>query len=87
MNKKNQAFGKWTQNFSNVPVFRFPDLFKYPVGKDPGYNTESLKSYKSLLGYKLYFDGHVEDFRYHPIQPSNSSYSYFVFALKPTDRS
>ena len=87
LNKENQAFGKWTQNFSNVSDFRFPDLFNYLVGKDPGYNAESLKSYKSLLGYKLYFDGHVEDLRYHPPQPSTSSYSYFVFAVKPTERS
>ena len=62
------GLSKWTQNFSNVPDFRFPDLFNYLVGKDPGYNPESLKSYKSLLGYKLYFDGHVEDLRYHPPQ-------------------
>ena len=48
-------------NFSDVTDFRFPDLFNYLVDKDPGYNAESLKSYKSLLGYKLHFDGHVED--------------------------
>ena len=59
----------------------------YLVGKDPGYNAESLKSYKSLLGYKLYFDGHVEDLCYHPPQSSASSYSYFLFAVKPTERS
>ena len=47
----------------------------------------SLKSYKSLLGYKLYFDGHVEDLCYHPPQSSASSYSYFLFAVKPTERS
>lgn len=75
LNKEYQAFGKWTQNFSNISDFRFPDLFNYLVGKDPGYNAESLKSYKSLLGYKLFFDGHVEDLRYHPPQPSTSSYS------------
>ena len=87
LNKENQAFGKWTHNFSEVPDFRFPDLFNYLVGKDPGYNAESLKSYKSLLGYKLYFDGHVEDLCYHPPQSSASSYSYFLFAVKPTERS
>lgn len=27
LNKENQAFGKWTHNFSEVPHFRFPDLF------------------------------------------------------------
>ena len=45
LNKGNQAFGKWTHNFSDVPDFRFPDLFNYLVGKDPGYNAESLKSW------------------------------------------
>ena len=87
LNKENQAFGKWTHNFSEVPDFRFPDLFNYLVGKDPGYNAESLKSYKSLLGCKLYFDGLVEDLCYHPPQSSASSYSYFLFAVKPTERS
>ena len=55
LDKENLGLSRWTQNFSNVPDFRFPDLFNYLVGKDPQYNAESLKSYKSLLGYKLYF--------------------------------
>lgn len=84
---ENLGLSKWTQNFSNVPDFRFPDLFNYLVGKDPQYNAESLKSYKSLLGYKLYFDGHVEDLRYHPPQPNHSSYSYLKFAVNPTEKS
>ena len=81
------GLSKWTQNFSNVPDFRFPDLFNYLVGKDPGYNPESLKSYKSLLGYKLFFDGHVEDLRYHPPQSVTSIYSYVKFSVKPTEKS
>ena len=48
LEKENQAFGKWSHNFSDVPDFRFPDLFNYLVDKDPGYNAEGLKSYKSL---------------------------------------
>ena len=48
LDKENQAFGKWSHNFSDVPDFRFPDLFNYLVGKDPGNNAESLKSYKYL---------------------------------------
>lgn len=74
--------------FSNLSDFRFQTYQTLDlVGKDPGYNAESLKSYKSLLAYKLYFDGHVEDLRYHPPQPNTSSYSYFVFSVKPTERS
>lgn len=75
------------QNFSiNILEFRFPDLFNYLVGKDPVYSTESLKSYKSPMGYKLYFDGHVEDLRYHQPHPDTSCYSYFKFSVKPTEK-
>ena len=48
LDKENRVFSQWTKNFTNVPDFRFPDLFNYLVGKDPVYNSESLKSYKSL---------------------------------------
>ena len=52
LEKENQAFGKWSHNFSDVPDFRFPDLFNYIVDKDPGYNA---------VGYTLHFDGHAEE--------------------------
>ena len=52
LEKDNQAFGKWSHNFSDVPDFRFPDLFNYIVDKDPGYNA---------VGYTLHFDGHAEE--------------------------
>lgn len=83
---KTVFFSQLTKNFTNIPDFRFPDLFNYLVGKDPVYNSESLKSYKSLLEYELFFDGHVEEFWYHPPQP-NGNYSYFKFAVKPTEKS
>ena len=83
---KESGLTRWTQDLVNVPEFRFPDLFNYLVGKNE-YNPESLKSYKSLLGYKLYFDGHVEDLRYHPPQPDSSSYCTFKFSVKPTEKS
>ena len=63
LDNENRVFSQWTKNFTNVPDFRFPDLFNYLVGKDPVYNSESLKSYKSLydlLRCKLLFDGHAE---------------------------
>ena len=28
------------------------------------------------MGYKLYFDGHMEDLSYHPPEPNTSSYGY-----------
>ena len=58
LDKENQAFGKWSHNFPDVPHLRFPDLFNYLVGKDPGHNAESLKSYISLWDT---FDPHEED--------------------------
>ena len=66
LDNKNRVFSQWTKNFTNVPDFRFPDLFNYLVGKDLVYNSESLKKYKSLFGCKLFFDGHVEELWYHP---------------------
>ena len=86
LDNENRVFSQLTKNFTNVPDFRFPDLFNYLVGKDPVYNSESLKSYKSLLEYELFFDGHVEELWCHPPQP-NGNYSYFKFAVKPTEKS
>ena len=83
---ENRVFSQWTKNFTNVQDFGFPELFNYLVGKDNVYNSEGLKSYKSLLGYKLFFDGHMEELCYHPPQP-NSNYSYFKFAVEPTEKS
>ena len=44
LDNENLVFSQWIKNFTNVPVFRFPDLFNYLVGKDPIYNSESPKS-------------------------------------------
>ena len=84
---KESGLPRWTQNFVSVPeLCRFPDLFNYLVGRNE-YNPESVKLYKSLLGYKLYFDGHVEDLRYHPPLPDSSSYCTFKFSVNPTEKS
>lgn len=34
----------WTHNFTNIPDFRFPDIYHYLVGKD-GYDEACLRSY------------------------------------------
>ena len=39
-------------NFTNVPDFRCPDLFNCLVGKDPVYNSESLKSLPKKFAVK-----------------------------------
>ena len=44
LDNENLVFSQWIKNFTNVPVFRFPGLFNYLVGKDPIYNSESPKS-------------------------------------------
>ena len=42
----------WTNCFNGIPNFGFPDIYNYLVG-ECSYSQESLKSYKSRLGYKL----------------------------------
>ena len=42
----------WTRNFTNIPDFRFPDIYHYLVDKD-GYDEACLRSYKSLRGFRL----------------------------------
>ena len=44
LDNENLVFSQWIKNFTNVPVFRFPDRFNYLVGKDPIYNSENPKS-------------------------------------------
>ena len=52
----------WTNNFSDIPEFTFGDLHSYLVGSEE-YSEENLRSFKSLLGYKLYRDDHVTDLK------------------------
>ncbi|XP_074628579.1 uncharacterized protein LOC141886303 [Acropora palmata] len=74
----------WTHNFTNIPDFRFPDIYHYLVGKD-GYDEACLRSYKSLQGFRLYMDGHVENLKYHSILDA-AGYCCFQFKVKPTKR-
>ncbi|PFX14312.1 hypothetical protein AWC38_SpisGene21535 [Stylophora pistillata] len=70
--------------------FRFPDIYHYLVGKD-GYDEDCLRSYKSLEGFRLFVDGHVEDLNYHDLSDDETGkkdgYCYFQFKVKPTERS
>ena len=74
----------WTHNFTNIPAFRFPDIYHYLVGKH-GYDEACLRSYESLQGFRLYMDGHVEDLKYHSIL-DDAGNCYFQFKVKPTER-
>ncbi|KXJ12152.1 hypothetical protein AC249_AIPGENE28621 [Exaiptasia diaphana] len=74
----------WTYNFSSIPEFTFADLYTYLVGNED-YNAENLRSFKSLLGFKLYQDGHVVDLMYCALL--NKNFCLFKFSVKPTERS
>ena len=48
LNTENQSFGKWTQNFSDIPNFRFSDVFfQLSREKVSGYNAKSQQSNKA----------------------------------------
>ena len=73
----------WSHNFASIPEFTFADLYSYLVGKDD-YSVENLRSFKSLHGYKLFHDGHVEDLQCCRLE--NKPFSYFQFKVKPAER-
>jgi len=77
----------WTNLFSEIPSFGFPDIYNDLVG-ECAYTQERLKSYKSLLGFKLYYDGHVENFQLlnSPLK-KQSNYHQFRFSVRPSERS
>ena len=52
LDNENRVFSQWTKNFTNVPDFRFLDVFNCLVGKDPVYNSESLKSLPKKFAVK-----------------------------------
>ena len=69
-----KALSSWTHNFSKIPEFTFRDLYNYLVGK-ADYSPEDLPSFKSLLGHKLFRDGHVVDLKYCPVE--GKSFCFF----------
>ena len=73
----------WTHNFSEIPEFTFGHMYSYLIGKDEQYTEETLRSFKSLSGYKLFRDGHVVDLKYKAV---NEEYCFFKFCVKPSER-
>ena len=74
----------WSYDFSKMPPFTFADLYTYLI--DSGeYTPENLKSFKSLLGFRLFSDGHVQDCVMHFVH--DMSYTLFKFKVLPTERS
>ena len=78
-----KTLSAWTHNFSKIPDFTFGDLYNYLVGKDD-YSPENLRSFKSLLGFRLFHDGHVVDLKYCPVE--GKSFCLLQFKVKPTER-
>ena len=50
-----------SRNLTIFPEFTSPDICNYLLGKTDEYSEETLKSFKSLTGYKLFKEGHVLD--------------------------
>ena len=50
----------WSYDFSRMPEFTFANLYTYFIGSEEEYTAEKLKSFKSLQGYKLFADSHVQ---------------------------
>ena len=78
-----KSLNGWTYNFAKVPEFTFGDLYSYLVGKED-YSAENLRSFKSLLGFKLFHDGHVVDMKFCPLE--EKKFCFFKFKVKPTER-
>ena len=60
----------WTHNFASMPEVTFPDICNFLLGKSDRhdkYSERILKSFKSLLGYILFSDGHVLDQQLHKV--------------------
>ena len=74
----------WTHDFTGIPDFRFPDSYHYLVGKD-GYDEDCLRLYKSLEGFRLFTDRHVEDLKYHDLINDGTNkppgFCYFQFIV------
>ncbi|KAL9962117.1 hypothetical protein ACROYT_G031191 [Oculina patagonica] len=75
----------WSRNLSLFPEVTFPDICNYLLGKTDEYSEENLKSLKSLMGYKLFKDGHVLDLQVHKV-PDKSAV-LVKYQVQPTERS
>ena len=63
-------------NFSKIPDFTFGDLYNYLVGRDDD-SPENLRSFISLLGFRLFHDGHVVDLKYCPVEGKSFCFLQF----------
>ena len=71
-----------------MPEVTFPDICNFLLGKSDGhdeYSEGNLKSFKSLLGYRLFRDGHVLDQQLHKVP--GKSFCMVKCKVKPTEKS
>ena len=73
----------WTTDLSSFPNYTWGDMYAYLIVKE-GYDHESLKAFKSLEGFRLHWDGHVQS-----LQANKSIFCgchLIKFSVKPTER-
>lgn len=71
----------WSRNLSIFPEVTFPDICNYLLGKTDKYSEETLKSFKSLTGYKLFKDGHVLDLQFHKVPNKSAILVHYVLFI------
>ena len=71
-----------------MPAFTFARLYTYLIGSEEEYTAEKLKSFKSLHGYKLFADGHLQDCLMYMYKVKDMEHCFFFcFKVLPTKKS
>ena len=71
-----ESVGAWSNDLRLLVDFTFMDLYTYLVeSKDKSFDKESLKSFKSLKGYRHFSDGFVQNVWVHELGSSKLSLS------------
>jgi len=65
-----------------MPEFTFADLSTYLIGSEEEYTAEELQSFKSLQGYKLFADGHVQDCSMYKVKDMERCFFHKFYQLK-----
>ena len=70
-----ESVGAWSKDLRLLVDFTFMDLYTYLVeSKDKSFDKESLKSFKSLKGYRYFSDGFVQNVWVHELGTSKYTY-------------
>jgi len=79
-----ESVSAWSKDLRVLSDFTFMDLYTYLVeSKDKPYDKESLKSFKSLKGYRYFSDGFVQNVWIHELPTGKYLYlrCQYCFAL------